>query len=346
MRFRSVLLVSGAIMALISTSHADITIKSMVQNEGIGGLMNMEGTQTFMISGDKAKTATEMKMTNKVVKFLGGGKPQALADITRLDKELTWQLDMKEKKYSEMTFAGMKAMFEKGLAEAREEKTDAEDSVNFSANVTVENTGKSQTIAGYKADEVIISMVFTGKDQETGKSGGMSLKMDLWVSKEVPGYQEYQRFNQMLVEKLGFSGQGQGSMDQTLKGFGVDPKTIYDKMKGVEGMPLMTVVTMLPEGIDTTALQASIDSAKAAQPKEEEVTSEEESSQPKEKALKKLGGLFGKKKDKEKKESDKAEEKKQSPYLFHMTSTVTEISGTGIAPTEFDVPADFKLKSK
>jgi hypothetical protein len=333
-------------MALISSTQADITIKSNVQNEGIGGLMNMEGTQTFMVSGDRAKTASALKMTNKVVSFLGGGKPQELADITRLDKELSWHLDMKEKKYTEMTFAELKAMFEKGLAEAQIKKEEAKDSVNLSANITVENTGKSQTIAGYKADEVIINMVFTGKDEETGKSSGMNMKMDLWVSKDVPGYQEYRHFNQLLVEKLGFAGQGQGSMDQTLKGFGVDPKVIYDKMKGVEGMPLMTVVTMIPEGIDTIALQKSIDSAKAAQPSEEEVKTEEEPSAPKEKALKKLGGLFGKKKDKEKEASKDSESKQKSPYLFHMTSTVTEISGASIAPSEFDVPAGFKKKAE
>ncbi len=343
MRFKFIMLAIGAAMALIAAPRADITVKSNVQNEGVGGFMNMEGTQTVMVAGDKSKTASELKMTNKVVGFLGGGKPQVTADITRLDKELFWHVDMKEKKYTEMTFAQMKAMFEAGLEDAKAEEPD-DDSVNVEAEVKVEATGKSQTIAGYKADEVIVTMAFKGTDKESGKSGSMDMKIDMWMSKDVPGYEEYQNFNKTLAEKLGFTGQAQGSMDQALKGFGVDPKNVYEKMKGVEGMPLLTIVTIMPEGLDTLALQA-MDSAKAAEPSEEEVK-EPEPEATKDKALKKLGGLFGKKKDKEKKESSKAEAKQKTPYLFHMTSTVTEITGASISPSEFEVPQGFKKKSE
>jgi len=347
MKSKFIFVVSGVLMALALTAYADITVKSDVQNEGMGGFTNMQGTQTVMVSGEKSKTATQMKMTNKVVGFLGGGKPQEMADITRLDKELCWHLDMNDKKYTELTFAEMKVMFEKGLQEAQSEKGkgDDQDSIQFKADVKVDATGKSQTIAGYKADEVIISMAFKGTDKESGKSGTMNMIIDMWMSKDVPGYQEYQNFNKTLAEKLGFSGQAQGSMDQALKGFGVDAKVVYEKMKGVEGMPLLTVVSIMPEGVDTLVAKA-MDSEKAAKPGEQEVQ-EPETQSSKDMALKKLGGLFGKKKDKGNKESAKAEPKQGgSPYLFHITTTVTQITGSDISATEFEVPQGFKKKSE
>jgi len=258
---------------------------------------------------------------------------------------LFWHVDMKEKKYTEMTFAQMKAMFEAGMEKAQSEKAKAhdEDSVKVEADVKVTNTGKSQTIAGYKADEIIISMAFKGTDKESGKSGTMNMTIDMWMSKDVPGYQEYQNFNKTLAEKLGFSGQAQGSMEQSLKGFGVDPKVVYEKMKGVEGMPLLTVVSIMPEGLDTVMAKA-MDSAKAAKPAEQEVQ-EPEAQTTKDKALKKLGGLFGKKS--KEKESAKAEPKQAaSPYLFHLTTTVTQITGSGVSAAEFEVPQGFKKKSE
>lgn len=335
----------GAVVALALSARADITVKSTIDNQGVGGIMNMQGTQTLMISGEKSKTASEMRMTNKVVGFLGGGKPQASAEITRLDKELFWHLDPKDKQYTEMTFAQMKEMFDRGLREAEAEKAKerTDDSVQISAEVKVNATGKSQTIAGYRADEVVISMVFKGTDKESGKSGTMTMTIDTWVSKDVPGYQEYQDFHRTMAEKLGFTGQSQGSMDQTLKGFGVDPKVVYEKMKGIDGMPLMTVVSIMPEGLDTVMAKA-MDSADAAKPAGQEVQ-EPEAQSAKDKAMKKLGGLFGKKK--EKSQSSKTEPKESAtPYLFHITTTVTEISSTAIPASEFEVPQDFKKKSE
>ena len=246
-------MVSAALSIAAAGVFADTTVKSTVENQGVGGFMNLQGTQQVMVAGDKAKTASQMKMTNNVVRFLGGGKPQETAEIVRLDKELFWNLDIKEKEYTELTFAEMKAQFEKGLAEAQKERAKEEDkqqndSIQTTAEVRVDVTGKSQTLLGYKADQVIITMLFKGEDTATGKSGGMRMEMDMWLAKDVPGYQEYQNYQKTLAEKLGFVGHGQGSVDDALKGFGMDPKVIYDKMKDVQGMPLLSVVSILPGG--------------------------------------------------------------------------------------------------
>ena len=329
---------------------ADTTVKSTIENQGVGGIMNMQGAQQIMISGDKAKTVSQMKMTNKVVKFLGGGKAQENAEIARLDRELFWNLNLKDKEYTELTFAEMKAQFEKGLAEAKKEKVEdasrhGNDSVRVESEVKIEPTGKSQTLLGYKADEVVITVLFTGKDTATGKSGGMKMEMDLWLAKDVPGYQEYQNYQKTLAEKLGFIGHGQGRMDDALKGLGVDPKVVYDKMKDVQGMPLLSIVSILPEGMDT--LMASAADSSKPQPESQVNSQEQESQDVKGAVTKKLGGLFGKKKKDKKSEESSAKgiAPATRPYLFHLTNTVTEINTAAISASEFEIPQGFKRKS-
>jgi hypothetical protein len=346
MRMKQSVATVAVLAGLAGAISADVTVKSTIENQGVGGFMNMQGTQQVTVSGDKAKTMTQMKMTNKVVKFLGGGKPQENAEITRIDKELFWNLDLKEKEYTELTFADMKAQFEKGLQKAREEKAKEpgkSDSIQMQTEIKVEATGKSQTLIGHKADEVLITMVFKGEDSATGKSGGMKLEMDLWLAKDVPGYQEYQKYQQTLAEKLGFVGHSHGSMEDALKGFGVDPKVIYEKMKGIEGVPLLSVVSIIPEGIDSLPTKT----ADTTKPEAEATAAEPAPQDAKGTALKKLGGLFGKKKKDSKEQAAAKENKEPGPlYLFHIINTVTEVSTSSVVASEFDIPQGFKKKSK
>jgi hypothetical protein len=114
--------VAALLLFALATLHADITIKSTVTSKGLVGLTNMEGTQTQMIAGDKAKTASTFKMTNKVMEFIGAGKPQESTEITRLDKELFWDVNVKDQEYKERTFAEVRAEMEKGLQQADKEK--------------------------------------------------------------------------------------------------------------------------------------------------------------------------------------------------------------------------------
>ncbi|MFZ1683752.1 MAG: hypothetical protein WAU88_06425 [Candidatus Zixiibacteriota bacterium] len=342
---------------LTGIAWADITIKSTIENTGLGGIANMQGTQQLMISGDKSKTVSNLKMTNKVVKFFGGGKPTETTEITRLDKELIWAVNTKDKSYTEITFAQMKALLESAKAKAAEEKGKS-DSTRLISDITVTPTGKTQMIAGFKASEVIIHMTFVGKDSSSGKTGKMIFDSDLWMAKDVPGYAEYQAYHKTMAEKMGLTGQGQEDVNRQLAAFGVDSKAMYEKMKDIEGMPLMTTISILPEGLDTIMARAN-DSLQAAQKREAEADatkdSSAEKSEPtsiqntddvKKSAMKKLGGLFGKKKDKNKEADDRSKQPPtdQKPYLFHVTTTVTEISQESISASEFEIPEGYKLK--
>jgi hypothetical protein len=341
MRKATFIIAAVFLLLLAAALHADITIKQSITSKGLVGLTNMEGTQSQMISGDKAKTVSNIKLTSKVMKFLGAGKPQETAEITRLDKELFWQINLKDKEYKELTFAEVRAEMEKALKESEKEKAKykkehPDDSLQMRTEVKVDRTGKTQKIAGYTAKQVIITMIMYAKNSESGEAGAMTLTMDLWMSEDVPGAGDFQQFYSQLATKLGFTGHGQQSMEGMLAAFGVDPREIYKATKDLKGMSLMSTVSIGSMG----------QSGEKAEAKEQKKEKESDQAEEGEKGgvSKKLGGLFGKK-NKESKEDKSGESQQSGPsYLMQFTTTVTEISATGIAASEFEVPAGFKLK--
>jgi hypothetical protein len=337
----------AVLLVFVVAARADITIKSTITSKGLVGLTNMEGTHEQMVAGDKAKTMSNLKLTNKVMKFMGAGKPQESAEITRLDKELIWSLKPKDKEYTEQTFAEIRAAMEKALEKSSEEKAKyakehPKDSVNFRTEFKVESTGKSQKIAGYNTDETIMTMLIYGKNAESGEQGTMKMTMDLWLAKDVPGAADYQKFYAEMATKLGFTGHGQQSMEGMLTAFGIDPRELYKHTKELKGMALMSTVS-LGMLADTTG-----QAAKKGDVKEEKKDTQAEQSDEGGKGgvAKKLGGLFGKKKEAKNDEAAKDDKQQQAgpQYLMQFTTTVTEISSASIPATEFEVPAGFKLK--
>lgn len=249
-----------AVLLLTGSVFADIRVKSNFKMEGLVGLMNMEGTVDNLISGDKAKTINNMKMTNKVMKFLGAGKPTETAEITRLDKELFWELEMKDKKYKEQTFAQARADIEKSLAENKKSKEKRlkdhpEDSLSFKTTFTVDKTGKSETIAGHSADQYFITIETYGKSSEGGE-GRMKIVLDTWLAKDVGG-EEYKQFYATLSEKLGFSGRSRQSLEGAMLGLGIDPNEIKGAVKDLEGVALRSITTVTLLGKDEQGSEGS-----------------------------------------------------------------------------------------
>ncbi len=246
MKMRGILAVM-VIGLLTTTLNADMRIKSDFKMEGLVGLMNMEGTVDYMISGDKAKTVNNMKMTNKVMKFLGAGKPTETAEIIRIDKEVFWELEMKDKKYKEQTFAQVRADIEKSLADSKKAKAKhlkdhPEDSLSYKTTFDVRKSGKSETIAGHATEQYFITIETYGKSSEGGE-GKMEIMMDTWLAKEIDNSEQV-KFSMSLSEKLGFTGRNRQSLEGVLLGLGIDPNEIKDVMKDLEGVALRSITTI------------------------------------------------------------------------------------------------------
>ncbi len=260
---RFLLLAIGVFLALNGATFADVRVKSTIKMEGVIGLMNSEGETELMISGEKGKSISTIKMTNKVMKFLGAGKPQETVAITRLDEEVFWDLNIKDKKYTEKTFAQVRAEIEKALEDSRKERAKAakknpEDSLKYATTIDVKKTGKTEIIAGHAAEQYIITMSTYGKSKEGG-SGMFRVVLDSWHATAV-GEEEYTAFYTKLAEKMSSGNNDQKSPEGVLVGFGIDPSDLGEKMKEVKGPSLRTImtITMAGEGEEEQAAASEL----------------------------------------------------------------------------------------
>ena len=146
-----------------SISLADLVYKSKASTSGIMGMGKMEMETTTMLKGDKQRQDTKTKFVGAMAQYMPGGGEQNQATITRMDKELIWNINLTDKTYTEMTFDQVKRMMEKMKSQVRkkpEEETEAE--FQFDAK----KTGQKKKIGGYECEEHIVKMIAEGRDPQ------------------------------------------------------------------------------------------------------------------------------------------------------------------------------------
>ena len=322
------ILLAIALPVFAVTPGPDITLSQETKMEFtgfLGRIMKMAGAgdpvvQTIYIKGNKKREDSYEK-----------GKLSS-STIIDLDKEQIIFIDHNRKRYSVMSFAEMKAMMERtteSFADKQARRSE-EESPNISTEfeLTVDPTGKSKKIAGYKAEEYILKMrtkaVAESVDESEGGSGEMNIETTLWQSEEIQNLDEYEAFNRKMLEKMGgLSGRmGYGGFLDMLKrnneelaeGF----EQVQDEMKKLKGMTLASKSRFMFKG-DASGRPGMDDNSV-------EIPSS-------------LGGLmkgFGKGFGKKKKEDS-------GPKVLMETTTVTK--KYSIAPIDaslFNIPAQYK----
>jgi len=93
--------------------EAQITIESITTSDGFMGMGASVSTEKSYTQGDARREESNVKFTGGIMKHMSPKETQI--EITRLDKEVIWQMNDKDKKYTEMTFAEFKKMMEEGL---------------------------------------------------------------------------------------------------------------------------------------------------------------------------------------------------------------------------------------
>ena len=313
---------------------ADVVVKQRTSAVMVGGVIKSNGTITTTISGDKERNDSEMK-----TKVLISSPTVKTIDIMRLDKEVVWNLDPKKQTYTEMTFAEMRALMDsasaqmQAMAQESKERKHNEDVEVSPPQFKVERTGNKATIAGYACEEAVMTVITKTKDKKTGDTGTFTLQNRMWVTRDWAGQNEYEAFSTKMAAKMGF-GRGMESTQSYLAMMGLDAEDLHREMAKVGGFPMKQEMSMFALGGPGT---------QKAEAKEKSGETEESAS-PADK-LKKLGGLFGKKKDKDK--EAKAKEPQAAPgALFSMTIEVESVSTGGVDATRFEIPTGYKKVAK
>lgn len=247
-----------------------------------------------------------------------------------------------------------KAQADAARAEAQGQQAQ-EPQVTFDWKVSTDRTGKHETILGYDAEEVILTLEIQAKQTpEAAAASGegepqqanMAIVTDLWLSSDFP---EQELMAQMqgdamkqfqesgAAQEMASSMQGLSAYDPRLKDAWQKNMEALSELKGTALRSTMSFV-MLPPGV-------TLDRDKVLAESGESLSSDvagAAASSAKDAAKEAMSGLagrfgFGKKKKEEPKEEEKAPEPTQAVFM-RITSEISDVSTDPIDPSVFQVP--------
>jgi voltage-gated potassium channel Kch len=345
-------LLTASLLSLIlaGTTWADVKYESKTElkfpgklGTFMGAMEKLGGAQTkyteiVYVKGDKMRTDEDDEST-----------------IIDLEGKRIISLDHKKKTYTILSLEEMrqrmKQMMEE-MAEAQEEGQEeaamepAEEEaptteVNF--DLSVDRTGEKKKINGYRAERVILTVtaeatnVAPEESEEQGVEGTLVTVTELWLSKEVKGYDEAEAFQKRMAEVMGEAMFGGSTIDSWQSALQSDPRMkaalekAGDEMTKLEGVPVLstTYMVIVPAGLE---FQQSLVFEK------------------KKKKKRGFGGLagFAKKAMKSKlgAEEGEGEEKEAEPLkqstILTITTALQKISTKKLSDSLFEIPSEYR----
>ena len=318
----SLMLAAGSLRADVKTQE-----KALVKFEGglgrvmglFGGKAAKEGVvSTIALKGDRKMTLSEYN-----------------GQIIDLTEEKIYDINVRDKSYTVMTFAEYRKKLEEAQAKAKEDLKEAEKEqpepgqkkeVEVEVDFDVKETGQTKAIAGLNTREFIMTITVREKGKTLEEAGGMVMTSDMWMADTIPAMAEVQAFDRKYFEKL--HGPLAAGMDAQQMAMA---SAMYPMMKDafeksakevgkIKGTPLTTTTKF--EGVKSKAQM------------------EQASSQQQESGGGGLGGMLARKMTKK-----KPEDQSGRSTIFTATHEVLSIA-TSAADNDVAVPAGYKDKTK
>ena len=287
------------------------------------------------------------------------------ASIIDLDKETITEIRYKEKTYSVMTFAEMKEMMESLQARQKDAKTP---DVEF--DIDIKNTGQTKVVGGFNASETVMTFKMKSTDPRSGKEATMVMVNDMWLVKDIPGYKEIGNFYKRMAEKANWLPQGGagGAAAGPGAGMGQAMQAAMKNAQKMDGIPVLHITRMRPEGAEIDSAMAQGSDAQrqqaAAQPQQTpQQTGQNAAEQSAASAIAGrlgragglaggLGGLRRKKTEQQDAPATPAAPQATAPgaagdtSLMEMTMESSGFSNAPVDGAKLEVPAGFKLVQK
>jgi hypothetical protein len=309
------------------TAQAEVKTrnKSQVKFEG------MLGRMMGMFAG---KAVKEGIVSTSAVK---GDRMVTLNDstgrIVDLAEEKVYELDLKKKSYTVVTFAELrqqlkeaqekaqrdaeKAAKEEAGREKEKEKEADKKAPEMDVEFDVKETGERKAIAGYDAREVVMTITVHEKGRTIEDRGGLIVTSDMWLGPEIPAMRELAEFQLRYWKAIAPEAPGM-SPEQLAAVVAMYPlvKQAMDRLNreqvNMKGTPLLTVTTF--------------DAVKSP----DQMTKESESSSG--------GGLSGML---ARKMMKKDKDEKPRVTIFTINGETLEIA-TSVSAGDLEIPAGFK----
>jgi hypothetical protein len=196
-----------------AAAHADVTMQEQMSLSGSGmmKMANMSGTTTTIISGDRARTESNMRFESGLMRTFAGGMGDHV-EIVRLDQDKIYSLNTKKKTYTETTFAEQRAKMQeameamnKGQASQQQATSGVDESqCEWSEPKSeLKRTGEKALVGGFEAERVTITATQSCRNKENGQVCDFGLALDQWIAPNFEASAEAQKYQLAYAEKLG-----------------------------------------------------------------------------------------------------------------------------------------------
>jgi hypothetical protein len=347
----------GIILGLaLGIAQADVTIEHSTAVEGVGAMAfgNMTGTSRTIISGDKSRTESDMKIQSKVVGFLARNSAGPSAEIVLLDDDKLYHLNINRKEYTETSFEQIRAQMQKATDQMNSNQDKRQPSAVDQSKcqwlppkVTVNKSGEKAQFAGYDSERVTITAAQPCEDKDTGSICEVALVLDEWLAAGFTESSEVRKYYASYAQKMGFDPKGSQDITDRAKAMFSQYKGIWtevaSKMQNMKGYPVRSSFTLAlggPQCKDSNAQQPPPDQSADNARSPNDVASA---------MAGKLSGLFHKNKDDSPPPAAQAAPTLTPVVLppgdvalMTMSSQLTSVSTASASPDVFVVPPDFK----
>ncbi len=327
-------------IVVVTLLYADVVTENYAKISMIGGLGSIETTTKTEIKGLKKLEDATVKMTGGILGAMAG-KPQRQVTVTRIDKDVIWNINHNDKVYTEMPIAFPELPSEE-IEMKEEQKEEKPEYEIIKSDFSVKNTGNNKSINKFACSEYVANWVLEMMKIESKEKTKSTMTITLWTTPKndlIKGLEkEEKEFNKQFLAKMGT----EVSADE-MKQFGTEFITsmfsmkqddvnkkmvnLKDELQKIEGYPIVTEISWILEG-DT------------AKPAKAEMTTEEE----KEEAEKPSGleGMLSKALTEKLEKGEKKETGKTEP-AFYSYIEVKSIKLSDVPEKNFEVPEGYKL---
>ena len=346
----------GDLKYLESTQITGGMMEGMTKMLGLFGAKGLTNTlSTNYIKGDRMRhdSFTNNELTH--------------SEIVRLDREDVVSIDHKRKSYSVMTFEQIHQQMVKTMqsmknpdknADNNARKNSSNPDMKFEPKISIKDSGETRVINGYNTKHMIVSVQLEGQDQKTNDKGSFGVDSDLWITKDIQGFEEQKDFYKKYLLKMGTMfipmGAGAGTSPTAQ-----DPRVgqaleeLRKQSEKMEGVPVLTIASVNISGTSTGGSQSTQASSSS-----QETSSSTDSQEAVGKSLGKVLGGFGgfghkKKKDEEPKPTSPAQSPTSSSTAgsasINLMKTTTELKSVSNAALDaglFEVPQGYQLTQK
>jgi hypothetical protein len=244
------------LVALPSRAHGDVTIQQQTTFDF--SMFKMHGTSTEMTTTDKQRRDSDMRCDGFMSMLCGN--PQS-GEIIRVDRALTWNLELKKKQYRETPFptaADLQAAQQQAQAMAEKMKAcpvpksttpqpDTSKCEMSQPTIDVKQPGTHATFAGHDTQLTQIALTQSCTNKTTGDVCDFQFAFDSWLTQDqIAGVDDLKAFQEAYRAKIGITPQTIAGMQKQASQF-LAPyqdalKQLSAKAGDIKGYPLKTAV--------------------------------------------------------------------------------------------------------